>query len=287
MIVVVRSQRERCVAWQAAIECGSSSIQFQALKLPRGISLQAGVLCCTIASSTHKARDGPPHPPFLSSLPTRCAPHSHSSSRDARRAIDRGVDSAPSHNLANSPITMAGSKSAAHSHRVASVIARLPVRSPSPTLPVLCSRLLKEYREVLKHQQHKLSSVDRSLDPILLSPVDESNLYRWTASILGPPDTPFAHHRFTLSLSIPSSYPHSPPSVTFSTPIAHPNIHPRTGEICEWHPRTQRRAVPTAHIGSSIPPRSPVLCCAQAWTSSRTRGRPSGRWRARAGPCRR
>ena len=31
---------------------------------------------------------------------------------------------------------------------------------------------------------------------------------------------------------VPSTYPHSPPSVHFVTPIAHPNVHPSTGEIC-------------------------------------------------------
>ena len=89
---------------------------------------------------------------------------------------------------------------------------------------------------MLKQKEQRLASGDASPDPILLHPVDESNLYRWTSSILGPPDTPFAHHRFTLSLTIPSSYPHSPPTVTFTTPIAHPNIHPKTGEICQDAP---------------------------------------------------
>ena len=95
---------------------------------------------------------------------------------------------------------------------------------------------------MLKQKEARLASGDSSPDPIILHPVEETNLYRWTSSILGPPDTPFAHHRFTLSLIIPSSYPHSPPAVTFTTPIAHPNIHPKTGEICldllkdQWTP---------------------------------------------------
>jgi len=96
------------------------------------------------------------------------------------------------------------------------------------------NRLLKEYREILKNaedeKQHRRGS--SLLDSIILQPIDDSNLYRWSASILGPSGTPFAHHRFLLNIVVPSSYPHSPPQVTFTTPIAHPNIHPKTGEIC-------------------------------------------------------
>lgn len=57
-------------------------------------------------------------------------------------------------------------------------------------------------------------------------------MYSWTASIRGPPDSPYAHHRFQLNISVPSSYPHAAPHITFVTPCAHPNIHPKTGEIC-------------------------------------------------------
>jgi peroxin-4 len=35
-----------------------------------------------------------------------------------------------------------------------------------------------------------------------------------------------------LDINIPPNYPHSPPAITFSTPICHPNVHFKTGEIC-------------------------------------------------------
>ena len=136
---------------------------------------------------------------------------------------------------------MAGSKSpsAAHSERL--LLDPLHPLTLVALCPCCCvSRLLKEYREIKRAAEEAASS--GVAEAIQLRPVSESNLYRWTAAVLGPCDTPFAHHRFSLSLSIPLSYPHSPPAVVFTTPVAHPNIHPRTGEICldilkeQWTP---------------------------------------------------
>lgn len=38
--------------------------------------------------------------------------------------------------------------------------------------------------------------------------------------------------RWLLTLQIPPTYPLTPPTITFNTPITHPNIHAKTGEIC-------------------------------------------------------
>ncbi|KAL1646263.1 hypothetical protein SLS61_007928 [Didymella pomorum] len=35
-----------------------------------------------------------------------------------------------------------------------------------------------------------------------------------------------------LDIHIPSTYPNSPPSIRFITPICHPNVDFKTGEIC-------------------------------------------------------
>ena len=50
--------------------------------------------------------------------------------------------------------------------------------------------------------------------------------------LTGPPDTPYADGRFSLEIHVPSSYPMTPPSIKFRTPICHPNVHWRTGEVC-------------------------------------------------------
>lgn len=38
--------------------------------------------------------------------------------------------------------------------------------------------------------------------------------------------------RWHLNLTIPPTYPTTPPTITFDTLICHPNIHFHTGEIC-------------------------------------------------------
>ncbi len=38
--------------------------------------------------------------------------------------------------------------------------------------------------------------------------------------------------QWLLRILIPATYPLTPPSIVFATPICHPNVHFRTGEIC-------------------------------------------------------
>lgn len=35
-----------------------------------------------------------------------------------------------------------------------------------------------------------------------------------------------------LDIQIPNAYPNAPPTIRFVTPICHPNVHFKTGEIC-------------------------------------------------------
>ena len=38
--------------------------------------------------------------------------------------------------------------------------------------------------------------------------------------------------QWNLGITVPSSYPNTPPEVRFSTPCCHPNVSFKTGEIC-------------------------------------------------------
>ena len=58
-----------------------------------------------------------------------------------------------------------------------------------------------------------------------------ASLLVWTATLLGPADTPYEDLTFKLRLEFPSNYPYSPPAVTFKTPIYHPNVD-FSGRIC-------------------------------------------------------
>ncbi|KAL1115142.1 hypothetical protein AAG570_007173 [Ranatra chinensis] len=60
---------------------------------------------------------------------------------------------------------------------------------------------------------------------------DGENLFRWIATIEGPPGTVYEGHVFRLGLEFPHSYPYCAPLVRFTTPCFHPNVD-TAGNIC-------------------------------------------------------
>ncbi|KAH1159104.1 hypothetical protein GLYMA_11G140900v4 [Glycine max] len=61
--------------------------------------------------------------------------------------------------------------------------------------------------------------------------VDETNIFEWSVTIIGPPDTLYEGGFFNAIMSFPSNYPNSPPSVKFTSEIWHPNVYP-DGRVC-------------------------------------------------------
>ena len=57
------------------------------------------------------------------------------------------------------------------------------------------------------------------------------NILHWTATIVGPTETPYANLTLKLTFQFPHDYPYAPPVVLFKTPIYHPNID-FAGRIC-------------------------------------------------------
>jgi ubiquitin-conjugating enzyme E2 D/E len=91
-------------------------------------------------------------------------------------------------------------------------------------------RIMKELKEIEKNPPDFCSAGLVGLD-----------VGRWQATIIGPPETPFAGGIFKLSLIFPPNYPMKPPEITFKTKIYHPNID-ENGNICfnilkdDWSP---------------------------------------------------
>lgn len=64
-----------------------------------------------------------------------------------------------------------------------------------------------------------------------LAPVGD-DLLHWTAIMKGVPGTAYERGRWLLDIQVPEEYPYKAPTIKFVTPICHPNIHVKTGEIC-------------------------------------------------------
>ncbi|KAF2659628.1 ubiquitin-conjugating enzyme [Lophiostoma macrostomum CBS 122681] len=91
-------------------------------------------------------------------------------------------------------------------------------RNPTPT-----KRLLAEL-----HTYH--SDPNEAL--LELGPVSDDELMHWRAVMKGVIGTAYEGGTWLLDINIPSTYPLTPPSIRFVTPICHPNVDFKTGEIC-------------------------------------------------------
>uniref|UniRef100_A0A131YRA4 E2 ubiquitin-conjugating enzyme n=1 Tax=Rhipicephalus appendiculatus TaxID=34631 RepID=A0A131YRA4_RHIAP len=91
--------------------------------------------------------------------------------------------------------------------------AALPVSS-CPVSTVAMARIRRELEEIRYSPLTNCSA----------GPVTSGNLFKWTATIVGPEETPYEGGVFLLDITFPEDYPFNPPMVKFTTKIYHINI---------------------------------------------------------------
>ena len=87
------------------------------------------------------------------------------------------------------------------------------------------------HTNTLGRLQKELMDIMTKPTPGITAFPDDENMTLWTATIDGPADTPYASLVFKLSMEFANTYPYSPPTVLFKTPIYHPNVD-FSGRIC-------------------------------------------------------
>lgn len=90
-------------------------------------------------------------------------------------------------------------------------------------------RLIKELKQLAKEPANP--------QILQLGPVLEDDLFVWRATIVKPSKDQSDYYfngQWDLDIKVPPTYPLIPPTISFSksTPIAHPNIDLKSGEIC-------------------------------------------------------
>lgn len=93
----------------------------------------------------------------------------------------------------------------------------------------------------VKRIMKELQTMQREPPPnTSAAPIDENDLYKWQAIIVGPQDSPYAGGVFKLSIVFPADYPFKAPRIEFLTKIYHCNIMNKT--LCidilksQWSP---------------------------------------------------
>lgn len=81
--------------------------------------------------------------------------------------------------------------------------------------------------------QEEIKALNKNDDKDLLYniKINENNIFKWTAKIKGPTDSPYEGGIFKIDINFPDNYPFKAPKMVFTSPIIHVNVSSE-GSIC-------------------------------------------------------
>ena len=86
--------------------------------------------------------------------------------------------------------------------------------------------------QAMKRIQKELTQFNKEEpEGLTAGPIDDSNLFKWEATFIGPEESPYEGGNFKVSIEYSSFYPYRAPRVHFLTKVYHPNIKTVTGSI--------------------------------------------------------
>ena len=87
--------------------------------------------------------------------------------------------------------------------------------------------------QAVKRLQKDLANFNKEEpEGLTAGPIDDSDMFKWEASFVGPENSPYEGGTFKLEMEFPKDYPFKPPKVTLITNIYHPNVNNSSHSIC-------------------------------------------------------
>ena len=87
--------------------------------------------------------------------------------------------------------------------------------------------------QALKRLERELRELnEEEPEGITAGPIDDSDFFKWEASVLGPENSPYEGGTFNLNIEFHRDHPFRPPRMFITTKIFHPNLNYGSGQIC-------------------------------------------------------
>jgi ubiquitin-conjugating enzyme E2 G1 len=84
----------------------------------------------------------------------------------------------------------------------------------------------------IKKLRREFTDINEKGDvPFTVGLIDENDMFKWEVLLVGPEDTIYEGGVFSAILEFPQDYPNSPPKMSFTSKMWHPNIF-KNGSVC-------------------------------------------------------